>query len=81
MTTVEITLPDQLAREARQAGLLSSAMLEKWLRDQLYVQRTDELFSAMDRMAGVAEPVVMSAEEVAREVMAMRAQRRAGQKT
>ena len=81
MTTVEITLPDQLAREARQAGLLSSARLEKWLRDQLHVRSTDELFSAMDRMAGVAEPVVMSAEEVAREVTAMRAQRRAGQKT
>lgn len=35
MTTVQITLPDQLAQEARRAGLLSQAALEKLLRDQL----------------------------------------------
>ena len=35
MTTVQITLPDQLAQEAQQAGLLSPELLEKWLREQL----------------------------------------------
>jgi Arc/MetJ family transcription regulator len=77
MTTVQITLPDQLAQEAQRAGLLSSARLEKWLRDQLRDQRVDELFSAMDRMAGVDEPAAMSPEEVAQEIAAMRAERRA----
>ena len=77
MTTVQITLPDQLAQEAQRAGLLSSAKLERWLRDQLKTQRVDELFAAMDRMAAVDEPAVMSPEEVAQEVAVMRAERRA----
>jgi hypothetical protein len=77
MTTIQITLPDQLVREAQQAGLLSPQLLEKWLRDQLRAQRVDQLFSAMDRMAAVEEPAIMSPEEVAEEIAAMRAERRA----
>lgn len=76
MTTVQITLPDQLAQDAQRAGLLSSAQLERWLRDQLKAQRVDELFAAMERMAAVDEPAVMSPEEVAQEIAAMRAERR-----
>jgi hypothetical protein len=77
MTTVQITLPDQPAQEAQRGGLLSPARLEKWLRDQLKDQRVDELFSAMDRVAGVDEPAVMSPEGVVQEIATMRAQRRA----
>ena len=76
MTTVQITLPDQLAQEAQRAGLLSPARLEKWLREQLQSQRVDELFSAIDRMAAVNEPPTMSPEDVAAEIEAMRQQRR-----
>ena len=76
MTTVQITLPDQLAQEAQRAGLLSPARLEKWLREQLQSQRVDELFTAIDRMAAVSEPPVMSPEDVAAEIEAMRAERR-----
>lgn len=76
MTTVQITLPDQLAQEAQRAGLLSPARLEKWLREQLQSQRVDELFAAIDRMAAVNEPATMSAEDVAAEIEAMRAERR-----
>ena len=75
MTTVQITWLDQLAQEAQRAGLLSPARLEKWLRDQLEDQRIDELFSAMDRMAGVDKPAAMSPEEVAEEIAKMRAER------
>lgn len=77
MTTVQITLPDQLAQEARRAGLLSPAKLELWLREQLAAQRVDALFAAMDRMAAVDDPAVMSPDEVAQEIAAMRAERRA----
>jgi hypothetical protein len=76
MTTVQITLPDQLAQEAQRAGLLSPARLERWLRNELKTQRVDELFAAMDRMAAVDEPAVMSPEEVANELATMRADRR-----
>lgn len=77
MTTVRINLPDKLAQEAQRAGLLSPELLEKWLREQLKAQRADELFSAMDRMAALDEPAVMSPEAVAVELTAMRAERRA----
>ena len=72
MTTIEFTLPDQLAQEAERAGLLSSDRLEVWLREQLRTQRVGELFSALDRMASVDEPAYMSPQEIAREIAAMR---------
>lgn len=77
MTTVQITLPDQLALEAQRAGLLAPARLEAWLREQLRDQRADELFSAMDRMAEVSEPTALSPEKVAEEIALMRSERRA----
>jgi hypothetical protein len=77
MTDIQISLPDQLAEEAQRAGLLSSAQLERWLREQLNMQRAGELFLAMDRMAAIPEPAAMSPDEIAREMAAMRAERRA----
>lgn len=76
MTTVQITLPDQLAQEAEQAGLLSSESVEKLLRDQLKSKKIDQLFSAMDRMSA-AGPAELTPEEVAAEIAAMRARKRA----
>ena len=77
MTTVQITLPDQLAREAQNAGLLTSATIERMLREQLKTQRVDELFGAMNRMAAIDTPATMSSEEVAEEIRVMRIERRA----
>ena len=76
MTTVQITLPDQLAQDAQRAGLLSPIKLERWLRDELKAQRANSLFEAMDRMAAVDEPAVMSPQEMAEEIANMRAERR-----
>ncbi len=76
MTTVQIDLPDQLAQEAQRAGLLSSELLEKWLRAQIKAQRFDQLFSAMDRMSAIDEPAIMSPEDVAEEIAVMRAETR-----
>ncbi len=79
MVKVQITLPNRLAAEAQRAGLLSAERLKSWLRQELQATRTEKLFSAMDRMAAVSRPPVMSPEEVAREVSAMRAKRRSKQ--
>lgn len=76
MTTVQITLPDQLAQEAQRAGLLSQAVIEKLLRDQLRTRHQDEFFAAMERMAQVSEPSVMSPEEIAAEIRTMRTEHR-----
>lgn len=77
MTTVQITLPGQLAQEAQRAGLLSQAALEKLPREQLRARRSDEFFAAIERMAQVTEAAAMSPEEVAEEIRAMRSERRA----
>ena len=76
MTTIQITLPDQLALEAQRAGLLAPTTLARTLRQQLKTQRLDELFTAAERMAAVDEPGVMTPEDVADDLRAMRAQRR-----
>ena len=75
MTKVQINLPDQLAQEAQNAGLLTPERLERMLREQLKARKTDELFTAMDRMAAIDEPA-MTPEEIAEELHAMRAARR-----
>ena len=75
MTTVQIVLPDQLAQEAQRAGLLSPGEIERLIRDELKSRHVDELFAAMDRMAAVEEPAVMSPEEVAEEIRRMRTER------
>jgi len=74
VTTVQITLPDELAEEAKKAGVLSSAAVEQWLREQLRLRTADSLISAMHRMADMDEPALLSPEEVAREIAAMRAE-------
>lgn len=68
MTTVHIVLPDQLAQEAQRAGLLTPATLERWLREQLDARQIEGLFTAMDKMAEVDEPALMSPEELADEL-------------
>lgn len=77
MTTVHITLPDQLAQEAQNAGLLNPANLERILREQLTTRHVDTLFAAMDLMAKLDVPAALSPEEMAEEIRAMRAERRA----
>ena len=77
MTTVQITLPDQLAQEAQRAGLLSQPALERLLREQLQAQRQDGFFAATERMAQMPDLPAMSPEEVAEEIRAMREERRA----
>lgn len=77
MTTVHINLPDQLAQEAKQAGLLSEAALEKLLREELQARRQEAFFTALERMEQVTEPPAMSPEDVAEEIRVMREARRA----
>ena len=77
MTTLEINLPDELARRAQEAGLLTSEAIAKLLREAMERWRgIDELFTAMDRMAVVdGEP--MTEDEIQAEIDAARAERRA----
>ncbi len=75
MTTVEITLPDQLAEEAKRAGLLAPDAIERMVREAIRPRALAELEQAMDRMAAVEGPT-MTPEEIQEEIRAARAGRR-----
>lgn len=76
MTTLEINLPDSLARKAEEAGLLTSEAIEKLVREAIRRRALGELKEAMKRMAAVEGPV-MTPEEIQQEIKAARAERRA----
>ncbi len=77
MTTLELTLnlPDRLAQDAAQMGLLSPDSLEALLREAVRTRRIAQLAEARQRVAeaGIAP---MSLEEIQEEVDAVRAERR-----
>ena len=78
MTTVQITLPDTLAEEATQAGLLAPEKIERILRERLREERIDRMKAA--RAALAAAPLApMTPLEISAEIDAYRnRQRRAG---
>lgn len=76
MTEVTVTLPESLAEEARQAGLLKPGAIEKLLREAMRRRAVGELFEAMDRM-DAAGGTPMTEDEIQTEIDAVRAARRA----
>ena len=79
MTTVEISLPDQLAEEARRAGLLTKDAIERLMREAIRRQALTELKQAKDRMAAVAGPE-MTPDEIQEEIIAARIAARAARR-
>jgi hypothetical protein len=75
MTTVQITLPDQLAQEAAQIGLLQPQALEALLRGAMREHRIERLFATMERLRATGPD--LTEEEVQAEIDACRAERRA----
>jgi len=75
MTTLTIDLPDNLAREAKDAGLLDPEAIETMLRENLRRRAVDELFAAADKLAAANFPP-MTMDEIQEEVNIVRAQRR-----
>lgn len=74
---LNLSLPDDLARELRQAGLLESAALESLLRHELSrQQRRRELGRHLERVAADPTPP-MTPQEIEAEVAAVRRARRA----
>lgn len=74
MTTLTIDLPDNLAKEAKNAGLLAPDAIETMLRETLRRRAVDALFDATDKLVAANFPV-MTMEEIQEEVNAVRAQR------
>ncbi len=76
MTTVQITLPDQLAQRAKDAGLLSDAAIQSLLEDAMRRQAGRRLLAIADELHAANIPPV-SDDEVVAAVKEVRAKRRA----
>ena len=78
MTILALTLelPDELAREAQDRGLLTSEKLGQVIRAEIERQRqVDRLFETMDKLAALKIPP-LSSEEIQAEIRAARTERR-----
>ena len=73
MTTLEINLSYALAKEAKNAGLLTPQALEMMLREALRAKRVNRLAAARGRLAANPLPP-MTPEEIQAEIVAYRAQ-------
>jgi len=78
MTTLEVklNLPDALANEARQAGLLTSEALERMLKNELRRCSGEQLLESAGKLAATGLPP-LTEEEIEAEIQAARAERRA----
>lgn len=74
MTTVQIDLPDELAREAEAAGLLTSEAVERMLRDYLR-RRAGEELRDMWKRAPEEELTPEIEQEIVERVRAVRSER------
>ena len=75
MTTVQITLPDELAQKAASAGLLTAEAVEAMLREQLR-RRAGEGIQAMWQRGPQEEVTPDIEQEIVEEVRQARAERR-----
>lgn len=73
MSDIVLDLPDALAKEARDAGILKSDYIASMLRSEIRRRKINKLFSAADRLSESDEP--LSEEEVANEIAAARQNR------
>lgn len=77
---LKLTLPEQLAKQAKAAGLLKSEAMASMLREQLRKQAGKELLAMMDKLSAANIPP-MTEDEIQAEVSAVRKARKAGRRT
>jgi Xaa-Pro aminopeptidase len=77
---LKLTLPEQLAKQAKAAGLLKSEAIASMLREQLRKQAGKELLAMMDKLSAAKFPP-MTEDEIQAEVRAVRKARKAGRRT
>jgi len=78
MTTLTIDLPDNIAKEAKDAGLLTPEALAQLLKDAVRRQAGRRLLDAAKHIQEAGVPP-MSDEAIIAEVKAVRSERRARQ--
>lgn len=75
MTTLTIELPDNIAKEARDAGLLTPEALAQLLKEAMRCQAGRRLLDVAKRLQAAGIPP-MSEDEIVAEVKAVRVERR-----
>jgi hypothetical protein len=70
--SLEIELPDALAQQAKEAGLLEPDAIERMVREALLARRVDNLAEAREALAANPLPP-MTPEEIQAEIDAYRA--------
>jgi len=75
MTTVQITIPDALAKEAAAEGLLEPGSIEAILRERLAAARIAKMQVTRQKFSDTGTPP-LTAEEIEAEIQAYRAERR-----
>ena len=72
---IKLDLPDNLAKQAKEAGLLEPKALQSMLREAVRNRRIARLTEARNKVAGAGiEPISM--EDIQAEIVADRAERR-----
>ena len=74
MSEIVLTLPDELATEAKEMGLFKPLLVTSLFKAEVRRRKANRLFEAANRLAEAGEP--MSEEEVMAEVKAAREERR-----
>ena len=74
---ITLTLPDDIAQEAEANGLLTPETLEAIIRSEIKRRKADRLFEMMDHLAA-ADKGDLTEADIAAEIQAYRAEKRAG---
>ncbi|HQU93014.1 MAG TPA: hypothetical protein PLK77_11990 [Pyrinomonadaceae bacterium] len=74
MSDIVIDLPDALAKEARDAGLLRSDYVASMFRREIRRRKVNRLFSAADRLANSDSP--LTEQDLAAEIESYRKEKK-----
>ena len=64
MTRVVLDLPDELARDAKAAGLLAPRALEALIQREVEIRKGSSFWDAIDRLRGLQDEYPMTEEQV-----------------
>lgn len=73
MTNITVSLPDDLAQQARSAGLLRDEAIAALLREAMQKRQVDRLFDTMGKLAALEPPLTEA--EIDAEIATARAER------
>ena len=74
MSEIVLTLPDELATEAKEMGLFKPLIINSLLREAIRRRKVNRLFDTMDRLAALPDPP--TEEEIAEEIAVVRRERK-----